>query len=345
MKKKTAAIVAGIAALTVSTAAFAAEYTTGKPKENEPETTPVTVGKDAPDAAPRINNHEVTVPQLVTPIPPDTAPIGAKDASAPVKEEPANIEKASIFTTNVPADTKEIRMVIDERKVTVLVNGEELHFDDAEPLIINDYTMLPFRKIAEAIGAEVYYQQCPNDIGLITTMRDHTLVVMINAEYFAVDTIVGGAWRLHRYDLSDDPKEYVSIFFEDSKGEYVMNPQPIMMNDRILVPVRTFSEAFGATVGWDEETYTVTIDIPAAQHVRTPEQIEADTNYTYQDAMKYCREMLESYGAKPEEADAIMSMVDNQYNINGKLYGFSVAKFSEYKWLAFYADGTPIGFN
>ena len=252
-----------------------------------------------------------------------------------------NVENIQKPKYTVPSEYK-----IDPNKVNVVVNGKEVAFDDVEPMIINDRTMLPFRKIAEELGAEVYYQECPNDVGLITTMRDHTLITMINAEYFHADTIVGGEWRMHKYTLSDDPQDYVSIFFEDYEGKSIMNPQPIILNDRTMIPVRLFSEAYGADVNWNEETYTVYIDIPEASHKRSQAEIDADTNYTYQNAISYCHNFLAEQGMTEDEIDAVVIMVNNLYNIKGKLYAFSIEKFTdEYTLLGFYADGSHIAFK
>lgn len=252
-----------------------------------------------------------------------------------------NVENIQKPKYTVPSEYK-----IDPNKVNVVVNGKEVAFDDVEPMIINDRTMLPFRKIAEELGAEVYYQECPNDVGLITTMRDHTLITMINAEYFHADTIVGGEWRMHKYTLSDDPQDYISIFFEDYEGKSIMNPQPIILNDRTMIPVRLFSEAYGADVNWNEETYTVYIDIPEASHKRSQAEIDADTNYTYQNAISYCHNFLAEQGMTEDEIDAVVIMVNNLYNIKGKLYAFSIEKFTdEYTLLGFYADGSHIAFK
>ena len=46
--------------------------------------------------------------------------------------------------------------------------------------------------------------------------------------------------------------------FVDSNNVSV---QPIVQNDRTLVPVRFISESFGANVGWDGDTETVTVTL------------------------------------------------------------------------------------
>ena len=52
--------------------------------------------------------------------------------------------------------------------------------------------------------------------------------------------------------------------FVDSNDPSV---QPIVQNDRTLVPVRFVAESFGAQVGWEEETETVTVDLDGHQIV------------------------------------------------------------------------------
>ncbi len=249
-------------------------------------------------------------------------------------------------TTAVDTEYTIPKSDFEDRDIAVILNGEKVDFTDAEPVLYKDRSMLPLRRMCECFGAEVYYQECPNDIHLITLRRDLTLVTLINAEYFAVDTIVGGKWRFHKYNMTDSEDDYVSIFFNDENGKAVIDPEPIMLNDRTLVPLRLFAEAFGATVGWDDATSTVFIEMPKAVYVRTPEQIEADTNYTYQDAIKYGTDFLKENGLSDDTISAVVCMVNNLYNVKGKIYAFDLTELtSEYKSIGFYADGSHTAFK
>lgn len=114
-----------------------------------------------------------------------------------------------------------------EDEILVTVNGELVEFDVA-PIKVNDRTMVPMRKIFEALGAQVEYE---DETRLITATAGekvikHTIgdfVVYINGEALEMD---------------------VSSF--ETEG-------------RTLVPVRFISNALGAEVNWHEEFQLVEI--------------------------------------------------------------------------------------
>jgi len=112
--------------------------------------------------------------------------------------------------------------------VRVLLDGKYLDFD-VPPIIENDRTLAPFRKISEALGAEIQWDQetrtvtaYKNDIRVLLKIGDKTAYV--NEVPIKLDT------------------------------------PPIIKNDRTLVPIRFFSEAFGAAVSWDNAARTVLIN-------------------------------------------------------------------------------------
>lgn len=67
-------------------------------------------------------------------------------------------------------------------------------------------------------------------------------------------------WKGNGYFSKDILRQYnqtdrISVYVNDI--EVVFDQQPIIVNDRTLVPVRAIFEAMGAVVGWEEETGTV----------------------------------------------------------------------------------------
>jgi len=112
--------------------------------------------------------------------------------------------------------------------IKVLVDGNYLDFD-VPPIIENNRTLAPFRKIGEALGAEI---QWDSESRTVTAYKNDKTVILKIGEKVAY--------------VNDIPVE--------------LDVPPVIRNDRTLVPVRFFSEAFGAVVSWDNFSRTVLID-------------------------------------------------------------------------------------
>ncbi|MCL2462390.1 MAG: copper amine oxidase N-terminal domain-containing protein [Defluviitaleaceae bacterium] len=136
-----------------------------------------------------------------------------------------------------------------ETNVSVVLDGAALSFD-VPPQIINDRVMVPFRAIAEAMGAKVSWDQ---GMQMITMELNDKFVMMT----------VGNSTMWYG-DHRPNP---------DQKGgliAYEMDSPPVIVDGRTLVPIRAIAEALGAEVGWDAETETVTIT-SAAIETASPE--------------------------------------------------------------------------
>lgn len=114
-----------------------------------------------------------------------------------------------------------------EATVRVVMDGIQLEFD-VPPQIIGGRTMVPFRAIAEALGVQVEWQGESRTILAAGHGKSLKLVVGQKA------AVVNGQER-------------------------ILEVEPQLVNDRTLVPLRLFSEAFGAKVGWDGDSRTVTV--------------------------------------------------------------------------------------
>ena len=113
---------------------------------------------------------------------------------------------------------------------TIILDGLPLAFP-VPPTIIEGRTMVPFRAIAEALGVAVLWSDENQSIQAYGP--DSMAYLKIGVKTIWVNGIAK--------DL-DVP--------------------PMLVGDRTLVPLRAFSDAFGATVGWDGETFTVSITSP-----------------------------------------------------------------------------------
>lgn len=121
--------------------------------------------------------------------------------------------------------------------IKVNVNGNEIVFEDQQPVILNDRTLLPVRAVMEAMGKEVSWDE--NENRAIVTDGVTTLKLGIGDNIMTKETVSDGLTAT----------EYIEL---DSAA--------VNINDRTLLPVRAVAEAFGASVEWDGDTNTVIIN-------------------------------------------------------------------------------------
>ncbi|WP_068784419.1 stalk domain-containing protein [Paenibacillus phocaensis] len=118
--------------------------------------------------------------------------------------------------------------------VQILLDGYPLAFS-GEPMIVNSTTLVPFRSISEALGITVTWNQASKTI---------TAVKGTGAEAIHVQLTL------------------------DSKTAKVNNASvplavaPRSVGGNTLIPLSFFSQQFGAQVGWDQASKTVSIASP-----------------------------------------------------------------------------------
>ena len=115
----------------------------------------------------------------------------------------------------------------------LLLDGEEIPIDDSGTVayVENGRTMMPVRAIAEAIGADVSYE---DNTQTVTVESDEKIILMSIDES---EMCVNG----EKVDLLNAPK---------------------IVNDRTMLPVRDVAEALDCEVSWDQETETATFRRP-----------------------------------------------------------------------------------
>lgn len=139
--------------------------------------------------------------------------------------------------TNPPNTTNNnTQTTTDSKDICVVVGGTKVVFD-VKPVVENGRTLVPLRKIFEALGATVYWDDATQTVKGVKGNITITLVVN------SVDANVNGVIK-----TLDVPAKII--------------------NDRVLVPARFISESMGAKVGWDEATQTVNIT-PALTSLET----------------------------------------------------------------------------
>ena len=111
--------------------------------------------------------------------------------------------------------------------IKVLVNGEEMVFDRT-PVLDGDTVLIPYRFVAEKLGATV-------------TWRGELQTIFTNYEGL-ITTI----------QINND-----KMFIDD--GALTLEKAPVLVIDRTLVPAAVIENSTGAKVDWNAETLTVTI--------------------------------------------------------------------------------------
>ncbi|MDO4531321.1 MAG: stalk domain-containing protein [Bacillota bacterium] len=112
--------------------------------------------------------------------------------------------------------------------ITVYVDGIQLHFDQP-PIIKDDRTLVPMRKIFEALEAEVIWDEPSQSV---TAIRGDDVILL----------------RIGRAEL-----------YKNGAVAYTMPVPAQIVNDRTLVPLRAVAESLGAEVTWDGVNYVIQI--------------------------------------------------------------------------------------
>lgn len=156
-----------------------------------------------------------------------------------------NMPSASQPMPEVPAQMVDVKVYLNEMPVS---------FDESvRPVIMNDYTYVPLRSVFSGMGINVFWDEYQkNSIlkeQLITCTKNDTII------QFARTFNDNGynVWTLKKWINSNTMNsDYTNIDITDL--------QPTIINSRSYVPLRVISEAFGATVEWEDATKSVYIN-------------------------------------------------------------------------------------
>lgn len=131
-----------------------------------------------------------------------------------------------------------------QQEITVVVNGNSVNMENY-PVIENNRTLVPFRSVLEAMGAQIDWDA--NTKTVTCTLRDNV-----------VEVEIGGDNML-------------------ANGESVALDVPAkVIDNRTYVPLRAISEGLGAEVVWDAETKTVSVASAAAETAPSKEDTVTD---------------------------------------------------------------------
>lgn len=117
------------------------------------------------------------------------------------------------------------------QEVTVNLNGTALEFD-VNPFIENDRTLVPMRKIFEAVGAKVTWDDETKTVIAVRAKDGQEVIIAIQA---------------------DSTAAFVNM------QEKTLDVPAKIVDDRVFVPLRFVVEALGEHVNWDGDTCTIDI--------------------------------------------------------------------------------------
>ena len=118
--------------------------------------------------------------------------------------------------------------------ISVVIDDKVLEFDTA-PIIYNDRTMVPMRKIFEQLGCGVEWL---GEKSTIIATKNNLLIAMQI-----------GSSKVIKTDIETGTTEVLES-----------DTAPVIHNDRTMIPVRVISEALGYNVLWDANESAVIIN-------------------------------------------------------------------------------------
>lgn len=147
-----------------------------------------------------------------------------------------------VFILIVALSTILPKDVLSAERISVTLNNNNVTFD-VPPVIDNGHILVPMRNICEGLGAEILWD---GDTKSITAIKGKKLI---------------------RLTINNKTAYQNNIPIE-------LDVPAKIVNGRTMVPIRFISEAFGATVEWDNDKKTVSIDDHTELKQKAVEQVE-----------------------------------------------------------------------
>lgn len=116
----------------------------------------------------------------------------------------------------------------NDRHITITVNGRTV-YPDTEPVIIEGRTLVPIRAVAEALGYEVKWDAQNQLVGLVKN----------------------GTGAIFGINMTS--------YVDEANTEYPLDVAPFISGGRTYLPLRAVSDALGADINWNPNTYTASI--------------------------------------------------------------------------------------
>lgn len=143
--------------------------------------------------------------------------------------------------------------------ITVIVDGEEVIFEDQQPVNIDNHILIPIRNVAEEIGWDVEWVTYHNTTKINGVFPEEHSVVFTNELKLGEPYTVG---YYSSINIEDNTKVKciwgaTSIVYHDDGTQLTIPAQ--IINGRVLVGIRDLADCIYADVSWDSNTKTVNI--------------------------------------------------------------------------------------
>lgn len=130
------------------------------------------------------------------------------------------------------AQIAELKAELEEHSIGVFVRGINIDFskyDNVEPIIENDRTLIPLRAVVEALDSDVSWEAATKTITI--TKGDISIVMQIGSNIAVVNGV-----------------------------EKELDTAPAITKDRTMVPLRFITEEMQSVIEWDDASRTIIID-------------------------------------------------------------------------------------
>ena len=146
--------------------------------------------------------------------------------------------------------------------ISVKVDGRTVTFrEDPKPVILNDRTYVPVRRVLERMGADVEWNGEKRTVTVTSYNNIKEVILTIDSPEIIVYT-------------------YTSVLHAD-KETVICDVNPIILNDRTMLPIRVIAEALGADVEYDESGIAEITTIQAKSAIKKALGEDAQiANYT-----------------------------------------------------------------
>jgi len=156
--------------------------------------------------------------------------------------EVLDLTRPEVEQSEASEDVLDLMQTRTEPNEAVVLDGDTLHFD-IPVQIINGRTMVLYSDLAEAIGAEVFWDQSMQEISMY--LDNNYIILRLND---------------NRMTFGQYFVDYFGYVIFDTMQELLLDSTPVIVDGRTFVPLRAASEALGAVVEWDPVTLTASID-------------------------------------------------------------------------------------
>ena len=137
-----------------------------------------------------------------------------------------------------------------KQDIKLFINGEEINNLPMNPVIINNRILVPVREVLEKFGAELDWRPDPRELFII---KDNNIIMLTVDEKVAK---VNGQ-------------------------ENILDTAPVIINNKLMVPIRFISETFGFEINWDDSNNQKRVVINYVNNNKDDEdlsEIELDLN-------------------------------------------------------------------